>query len=117
MFKHPFSRIDRYLHPGSEDLVHTFFHTETDARTVTAACTRGCRLRGLRQVVAVFFFEGASDFPVLPEETASAASRTVSVVTHAVDYDRFSCHRYNLLLFSYDGSAEPAEKKKPGHCR
>ena len=78
--------MDRYLHPGSEDLVHTFLHTETDTRTVTAACTRGCRLRGLRQAVA--------DFPVLPEETASAASRAVSVVTHAADYDRLSCHRY-----------------------
>ena len=95
----PFSCIGRYLHPGSEHLVHTFLHTETDTRAVTAACAKGFRLRGLRQVVAVFFFEGASDFPVLPEETASAASWTVSVVTHSVDYDRFFYHRYNLLCF------------------
>ena len=61
-------------------------------------------------------FEGASDFPVFPEETASAASRTVTVVTHAVDHDRFSYHRFILLHFS-DGSAEPAEMEKPGNCR
>ena len=66
---------------------------ETDAGTIAAAFAGRLRFRRLRQVVAVLLFERAADLAVLPEETASAASRTVSIVTHAVDHDRFFFHR------------------------
>ena len=49
-------------------------------------------IRRLRQVIAVLLFERAASFAVLPEETASAAIGTVSIVTHAVDHDRFIFH-------------------------
>ena len=90
--------------------VHAFLHAEADAGAVAAAVTGRFLLRRLGQVVTVLLLERAPCFSVLPEEAASAAFGAVSVVTHAVNYDRFFFHR--IILLFHDGSAEPAEMKK-----
>ena len=46
----------------------------------------------MRKLVFQLFTLLGTYFAVLPEETASAAIGTVSVVTHAVDHDRFFFH-------------------------
>jgi hypothetical protein len=111
-FLHRFS-VSFLSHTGRHLLTlisKDLFHAEADTWAITAAFTGRLPFGCFRQIVTILLFEDAARFPVLPKETAPAAARTVSIVTHAVDHDSFFFHR--LILLFHDGSAEPAEMKK-----